>query len=134
MSIIVDGIRICMTIDNIVLKRTCPNCNKELKYKNKYNFLRAKYKNSKCSLCQNRKAPLNLIRKCPSCNLNIKYSSYDEKYHEYPKFKLRDKLRQTEIIKKLNCKFYRYNETKNKFYEVLLKNGKTILREMENLV
>lgn len=52
-------------------------------------------------------------------NLNI-VVEYDETYHYNKNWELREKdvKRQNEIIKYLNCKFYRYNAPLDKFYEV----------------
>jgi|ERR1035437_998791 very-short-patch-repair endonuclease len=47
---------------------------------------------------------------------------YDETNHYDKNWKLKEKdiKRQNEIIKTLHCKFYRYNEVLDKFYEVIL--------------
>ena len=45
---------------------------------------------------------------------------YDEPKHDRKKYKKHDILRAEYIINKLGCKFYRYNERSNKFYEFRL--------------
>ena len=47
---------------------------------------------------------------------------YDETKHYNPDWTLKQKdiKRQNEIIKYLHCRFYRYNEVLDKFYEVTL--------------
>jgi len=47
----------------------------------------------------------------PKLNLVIEW---DEKYHNTPKQTRKDKIRENEIIKFLNCNFYRIDETTNK--------------------
>lgn len=48
---------------------------------------------------------------------------YDESFH-YPYGKLREKdvIRQNRIIALLNCEFWRYDEKRNNFYNVSIKN------------
>lgn len=43
---------------------------------------------------------------------------WDEKRHNEPKIKQKDLIRQNYILKKLNCKFYRIDETTKKVYKV----------------
>jgi len=43
---------------------------------------------------------------------------YDEARHNKPSIKKKDIIRQNNIIKELNCSFYRFNETKNVLYKV----------------
>ena len=50
---------------------------------------------------------------------------YDESHHYYKdgSLKSKDIKRQKEIIKHTNCNFYRYDEKRNRLYEVKLKDG-----------
>lgn len=49
-------------------------------------------------------------------NLNIAFE-YDEPKHNRKKAIIRDKERANYIIKRLHCKFFRYNEAHNELYE-----------------
>ena len=64
-------------------------------------------------------------------DLNI-IVEYDESlhYNKNGELKTKDIVRQNEIIKSLNCKFFRFNERENLFYEVL----NTRLAKMEDEV
>jgi hypothetical protein len=63
-------------------------------------------------------------RNCPMCNKEISYNykwtlvEYDEKHHNFPKKKNKDKIRQENLIKELNCSFYRYNESKRELIKI----------------
>lgn len=56
-------------------KRNCPNCEKELVYKNKSIFYNANHTNSVCRWCsaQYKSYSNEYIRKCPSCKKDIIY-------------------------------------------------------------
>lgn len=49
-------------------------------------------------------------------NLNIAFE-YDEPKHNRKKAIIRDKERANYIIKRLHCRFFRYNEARNELYE-----------------
>ena len=44
---------------------------------------------------------------------------YDEPKHEYQRWKDKDIKRQIQIINRLHCKFFRYSEKHDKFYEIM---------------
>jgi len=64
-------------------------------------------------------------KKCPDCG---REQIYTNKYHlknaiEKTSLKSKDVIRMNNIIKNLNCRFFRYNERKNELLEYKLNDG-----------
>lgn len=60
-------------------KRNCPQCGKEISYKNKYNLANANTNNSVCATCINvnrhRNNPTDYFKQCPICKKNMYYTT-----------------------------------------------------------